>query len=313
MASGADAVRGLAFALAGFVILSLGDAVAKSMAGAWPGSAVAALRYCFGAVGLAIAVAIVHGRAGFVVPRPGLQLLRGAAVAAATFGFFIGVQHMPLADATSIIFVSPMITALLSAVFLGERASRAAIVATLIAFAGVLVVLRPEVARLGWTAGFPLMSAFGMAVLMIANRKSAGLAPVLVMQLLVAGFAAPLLVIAAVVAHASGSTEFHIGWPDWSVVARCALIAVTATTAHLLIFVATMRVSAAVIAPMTYVQLLVAVTLGWLVFGDRPDLPTLAGAALIVGGGLYLWRSQRRPSSGTPARDPAPADQSTPR
>ena len=68
----------LAIALLGFATLSCGDAVVKSMAGAWPGSAVSALRYGFGALGLAIVVALRHGRAGFVLPRPALQIGRGA-------------------------------------------------------------------------------------------------------------------------------------------------------------------------------------------------------------------------------------------
>jgi len=47
------------------------------------------------------------------------------------------------------------------------------------------------------------------------------------------------------------------------------------------------------VAPMTYVQLLVAASLGWFLFGTTPDLSTFGGAALIVGGGLLLWRSQK--------------------
>jgi drug/metabolite transporter (DMT)-like permease len=46
---------------------------------------------------------------------------------------------------------------------------------------------------------------------------------------------------------------------------------------------------------MTYVQLLMAALLGWLAFGNRPDTPTFLGAALIVAGGLWLWRAQTAP------------------
>ena len=63
----------LLIAIGGFSLLSVGDAVVKSMAGEWPAPAVSALRYVFGALGLAVAVALRHGRAGFVFPRPWLQ------------------------------------------------------------------------------------------------------------------------------------------------------------------------------------------------------------------------------------------------
>ena len=77
------------------------------------------------------------------------------------------------------------------------------------------------------------------------------------------------------------------------VILKCGLVAFTATTGHLLIYSATVRASAAVVAPMTYVQLIVAAALGWAWFGHRPDGAMLGGAALIVMGGLWLWRSQK--------------------
>jgi drug/metabolite transporter (DMT)-like permease len=291
--SAPNARSALLLALGGFVSLSIGDAVVKSMAGAWPGTAVAALRYSFGALALAAIVAALHGRQGFRVPRPGLQFGRGAAVALATICFFMGVMAIPLADATAIQFTSPMLTGLLSVLVLGERAPRAVWGATLSAFAGVLIVLRPNLLALGPAAFWPLGAAFGMAWLMILNRKAAGLAPAVAMQLLLAMMAAPLLVAAALLAHLSAAPRFHIAAPDAIVVLKCAAVAVFATFGHLLIYAATVRASAAVVAPMTYVQLVVAMGLGWAWFGNAPDLPMLGGAALIVGGGLLLWRSQK--------------------
>jgi len=284
---------GLLLALCGFALLSVGDGVAKSMAGQWPGTAVAALRYVFGALGLTIAVAINHGRTGFVVPRPWLQFGRGAAVATATLCFFMGIQAMPLADATAIEFTNPMLTAILSAVLLKERASGAVWLATAIAFAGVLLVLRPNVATLGPVALYPLAAAFGMAFMMIFNRMAAGLAPILVMQWLIALMAAPVLIAGATAGHLSGLPAFHVPVPDWTIILRCAIVAAIGTVSHLLIYMATTRISAALTAPMVYVQMLVAVTIGWTIFGDVPDLVTIGGAALIIAGGLYLWRSQR--------------------
>jgi drug/metabolite transporter (DMT)-like permease len=284
-------------ALAGFAILSVGDAVVKSLAGQWPGTAVSALRYCFGAIGLAALVAARHGRAGFVAPRPWLQLGRGAAVAVATLCFFMGVMAMPLADATAIQFTSPIITAMLAPLVLRERSPAAVWLATLLAFAGVMVVLRPNLLALGAVALYPLGAAFGMSWLMMLNRKAAGAAPVMVMQFLLAAAAAPLLVAAAALLGASGGSVFAIDAPSLEVVLKCLFVAVSATTGHSLIFAAALRANAASVAPMTYVQLLVAAGIGWAWFGEAPDFATFAGAALIIAGGLWLWRAQKEPAA----------------
>lgn len=289
------------WALAGFACLSVGDGLVKSMAGEWPGTAVSALRYAFGMLGLGIAIAITRGWAGFRCPRPWVQVGRGVAVSVATLGFFFGVQAMPLADATAIQFTSPMLTVLLSALLLGERASRVAIIATLVAFAGVLIVLRPNVMALGFVALIPVGAALGMAFLMILNRMAVGSAPALLIQFLAAAFATPILLAAATLGELSGIRALHISWPDWTIVARCAGVAFTGTTSHLLIYLATTRANAATIAPMCYVQILVALTIGRIFFGDLPDIVTMGGVTLIIAAGLWLFRSQKEPVvEGTP-------------
>lgn len=285
--------RALLIALAGFFLLSVGDAVVKTMAGQWSGSGIALLRYSIGAIGLAVYVSLAYGRSAFRLPKPWLQAGRGAAVAVATFGFFMGVMVMPLADATAIVFTSPVWTVILSFIFLRERPSPAVLVSILLASAGVLLILRPNVLELGLEAFFPLLAAVAMSCLMILNRRAAGLAPAMVMQMLVAVMAVPVLLALAVAGHLSGEPRLAIATPEWSVVLRCALVAVTATLGHWCIFRATERASAATIAPMTYVQLLVATGAGLVLFGDVPTLPKAAGALLIIAGGLWLWARQR--------------------
>jgi drug/metabolite transporter (DMT)-like permease len=289
---------GLLLALCGFACLSVGDAIVKSMAGHWPGTAVSALRYFYGMSGLAVAIALIEGRRGFAVPRPWVQLGRGVAMTIASLGFFLAVQRMPLADATAIQFTSPMLTAILSAVLLREKAPATAWGATALAFAGVLIVLQPNVLALGLAALLPLMGASGMALLLTFNRMAAGSASVLAMQFLVAAAATPLLLAAAVVGHLSGAPALHVPVPDWTVLVKCALVAGTGTFGHLMIYMATTRASAAVTAPMVYVQLLMATTIGWLWFADAPDWTTLVGGALTIAGGLWLWHSQREPVAG---------------
>lgn len=288
-----SARSGLLYALCGFALLAMGDAVIKSIAGAWPGTAVAALRYAIGAMGLGTVLFLKEGRQGFALPMPKVQLLRGFSVALATICFFSAIFLMPLADATAIGFTSPMITVIFSAIFLNERTRATKWLAIVIAFGGVLLIMRPNVAELGWVALLPLVAAMSMAIMMIGNRAVAGAGTPLLMQFLVASVATPFILAAALIGHFSGVEALHVGMPDWTIIARCTLVAVTASFAHWLVFMATTRASAAEIAPMTYVQLLIAIGLGIILFGDWPDLTSLVGAGIIIASGLILWRGSR--------------------
>lgn len=285
---------GVLFALAGFTCLSIGDAVVKTMAGMWPPTAIAATRYVIGAMALSALLFARRGPTAFRPPAPTLQAMRGFGVAIATACFFAAIFVMPLADATAITFTSPMLTGLLAAVLLGEPARRETWFATIAAFCGVLIVLRPNFIELGFSSLLPLLSALGMSLLVIGNRAVAGMATPLAMQVFVALAAAPVLVTIALAGHLSGMPRLHIGQLHWSVLVRCIFVACSASLAHWLIFLGTTRAGAAAIAPMTYVQLIVATLLGWLLFGDKPDAVAMLGATIIVGAGLYLWYAARR-------------------
>lgn len=282
---------GLVLALAGFALLSLGDSVIKSMAGLWSPIGIAALRFTIGALGLSAMLALREGWAGFWPRRPLLQLARGACLAGATLTFFSSLFVMPLSEATALVFLAPILTALLSGPLLGETVRRQTYAASALAFAGVLVVLRPNVAEFGLVALLPVCAALFMALLMVANRASAGHGSALSMQAHMAIVAAPILAAAAMIGHATDLPVLALKWPPAEVWRGCAIVAFTASTAHWLIFQGTMRAGAALVAPMTYVQIVVAGGIGWWWFGERPDAIAFLGAVMIIGAGLYLWRS----------------------
>jgi drug/metabolite transporter (DMT)-like permease len=285
---------GLLYACAGFCTLSIGDAIIKGMTGAWPAPAMAATRYVVGTALLAFLLARKEGVAALALPRDKLQWLRGVAISTSAIGMFLAVWIMPLAEATTIAFTQPIITSLLAMVFLKEKAQRETWLATLAAFVGVFIVLRPNFESAGWAVMLPLMGATGMAVTIIANRAVTGRATVLTMQYYMSVTAMIFLLAVTAMGHFSGVERFAVSVPHWSVVARCALIGVTATLAQWLIFMGTVRAGAATVAPMTYGQLLMAVMLGWLFFGDVPDILASLGAAIIICAGLFLWYAARR-------------------
>lgn len=284
-----DDRSGLLLALSGFALLSVGDAIIKTMAGQWSPLAVAALRFAIGATVLSALLLVSEGPGAFRPRKPWLQVARGACLAGATLCFFSAIFAMPLADAMAIAFVSPIFVSLFSGPLLGEKVRPVVWLVSLVALGGVALILRPNLAELGLVALLPLASAFFFALMVVANRASAGQGSALSMQAFIALWATPFLVVAALIGDYSSLPSLAIGTPDWTVVARCVLVAITASAAHWMAYMGTMRAGAATIAPTTYVQIIVATTLGYLIFGDVPDTPTLAGAAIIIGAGLFLW------------------------
>ncbi len=285
-----DQRAGLLYALAGFTLLSSGDAVIKSMADLWPPIAVAALRFSIAAIALSAILWAKEGRAAFRPQKPWLQLVRGLALAGATACFFSAIFVMPLAETTALVFVSPFFVAMLSGPLLNEKPVWQTYLVSAIAFVGVLMILRPNLAAIGPAAVLPIFAALFMAIMVIANRAVAGQGSSLSMQAFVAMVAAPVLTMLAFIGKASPIEALHFGWPEPQVVLRCTVVAVSATCAHWLIYIGTTKASAALVAPMSYVQILVAIVLGWLLFGDWPDALTIVGSAIIIGAGLVLWR-----------------------
>ena len=284
---------GLLYALAGFATLSIGDAIIKGMSGEWPAPAMALTRYAVGTAILAIMMLRSHGAGALALPKDRLQWIRGIAISMSAICMFLAVWLMPLAEATTIAFTQPIITAVLAIILLGEPTRLSTWLASLAAFGGVFIVLRPGFDSLGWGVLFPLGGALAMAVVIITNRKVHGRASVLAMQYYMSVTAMLFLILVTTVGHFSGVESFKMHWPHWSIVARCAFIGCSATVAQYLIYMGTAKAGAGTVAPMTYGQLLVAVALGWIFFADAPDGVGMIGAAIIIGAGLYLWHEGR--------------------
>lgn len=286
--------NGFLIAVAGFALLSCGDAVIKSMAGQWPVPAIAALRFALAVPLLAAVIWTQEGSKGFAIQRPSIQVGRGVMLSASSLLFFASLSVMPLAEATSIVFVSPVITAIMSALLLKEPMNARAWLATPLSLAGVALVLRPNLAELGLLALLPLAAALFFSFMIILNRLAAGTGSPMALQWAMVSVAAPLVFLFACISNMTGSESMAITWPETSIILRCAVVAVSASVAHWLIFNGTVRASAADAAQAVYVQLPVALLIDALVFSHLPDWMAMLGAALIIAAGIGMWRAQRK-------------------
>ena len=240
------------------------------------------------------------GRARAAAPEPFEKMTpTSAATGSSAVGTSLAVWIIPLSTATTIFFTQPMITAVLAAVLLGERARSSTWIATLAAFGGVFLALWPNFGTAGWGVLLPVVGGAGRSGGVIANRKAQGRGSILAMQYYMSVTALIVLTTATIAGHFS-LENFQVEVPHWSVLARCAIIGLTATVAQLLIFMGTVKAGAGTVAPMTYGQLLMATVLGYLFFNDTPDAIAFVGAAIIIGAGLFLWWKGRAPEPAKP-------------
>lgn len=226
-----------------------------------------------------------------------LHLLRGTVVALMALLFFWAIMRLPLAEAIALSFIAPLIALYLAALLLGERIGRHAIGASLLGLVGVGVILSGRVrgdydpdALLG--AGAVLLSAVLFAWNLILQRQQAQLAsPIEV------AFFQHLVMLGVFL----GAAPFLAIVPPVSAIPLIMLAAGLAFTSLAALAWAYARAEAQRLIPVEYSAFLWASIFGWLAFGERLTLTTVAGAVLIVAGCLI---AARNPSAELPHVEP---------
>jgi drug/metabolite transporter (DMT)-like permease len=276
--------RGIALILASTVFLGASDATAKYLSTTLPSIEIAWIRFLVFA--LIMVPAMVPGSPLYAMhsERRGLQVMRGVALLGSSLFFISGLRFLPIAEASATGFVAPLFVTALSIFFLGERVGVRRWLATAVGLIGVLIILRPGTSAFHAAAFFPLVSALAWACTLIMTRMMSGrehaittmtyssIAGVCVLTALV-----PLVWVA----------------PSWRDIALGVFIGVASTAGQWIVVLAFRYADASVLAPFSYTQLLWVSFLGFVVFGEVPDIWTVTGAAFIVASGLYTAHRER--------------------
>ncbi len=273
------------FMLAG-VLLSLLDTTAKYVVRDHSLFLVVWARY---AGQMAIVTPFARHRAGAEFWRTRhlkMQILRSLCLVAATCFFFGGLRFLPLAENSAISFISPVLIVLAAIPILGERPTRARWIAVGIGFAGVLVMLRPGSSVLQPAALLPIGAAATNALYQVLTRRVSG--DSIYTTLFYSGLVGTVLFTLAL---PWGLDQESIGWREGGLIL---LLGVLAGTAHWLLTASFLAAPASLLTPFSYVQLLWATLLGWLVFNQLPDAGSALGMAIIVSSGLFLAVAERR-------------------
>ncbi len=284
-------LAGMAAMLAGVASFAFMDAGLKLLTAHYPSAEVAALRG-LSALPVVFVWALYAGGVGQLVRvRWPLHIIRGVLSVFMMITFTFALKQLSLAKAYALFFVAPLLIAVLSIFMLGERVRRVQWLAIVVGFAGVLIVLKPGTIGFGWVGtlavlGTAVCYSLSSILVRIIGRTDSTQSMIFWMTCMLA----------------IGATL--IALPGWQPISRdhwpiILGVAVTGAIGQWGITEAFKRAPAASVAPLEYSGLAWVMVIDLLVWSVWPEWTTLAGAAVIIGSGLYLLRFESRRTAQT--------------
>lgn len=230
-----------------------------------------------------------HGWSLLKSTQPRIQTGRSILLLTATISYFTALGHVPLATAAIIGFTSPFVVTALSTPILGEQVGWRRWGAVLVGFVGAVIVLRPGTGALHPLAGLVLITAFCYGLYQIYTRKISG-----------SDKAATTITYTALVGAIVSSIAVPFFWQTPQTLKQVVLLSVLGMVGglgHYFVVRAFQYAQASLLAPMAYGQIVGATLLGFIIFGELPDIWTWVGTSIIISCGLYIGYRERAASS----------------
>jgi drug/metabolite transporter (DMT)-like permease len=285
-----DVPRGIVLMIVATILFAGASAASKWLVGEYPVGEVLFLRSLSSLIAGAAVILPVSGLSVFATSRPRDHILRGMSQSISQLSLLLAFSLMPLAGAVAINFSSPLFAALVSIVWLRERAGFARWAALLIGFVGVLIVTNPGANSLTLGALFALINAIMYGTVTIAVRgmtRTESANTLVIWQLTILAIFHSFLL--------------FFGW-RWPTPLDAAMLFGTGFTNAIGQWFWTKALHlapAAAVTPFYYLMLVWSLMIGFLVWGDIPTPSLLIGSAIVVATGLFLFlreaRLQRRP------------------
>lgn len=284
----ANRLKGILLMCAAVTMFSVLDATAKYLVGPkeLPVLQVAWARFFFHVLLTLIVLGPLATPRLMRSARPLHQWLRGLLLLGATGFNFAAVKYLQLDQTVTIFFLAPLVVAALAGPLLGEWVGWRRLLAILSGFLGVILVVRPGFGGIHWAVAFSFAAVASYALYNITTRYVAAFDSHEVTQ-----FYTPLAGLALILPFALFSWVWPADALTWALLASLGL---TGGFGHWLLILAHRHAPAPVLAPFVYAGLISMITLGWLIFGDAPSWWTLAGGAVVIGSGLYLFYRERQ-------------------
>lgn len=219
-------------------------------------------------------------------------ILLGGLIATSTVLLYFGVMHLPLANNIALFFIEPLLLTIISVFWLKEKIITKQWLALIAGFIGVLIVLRPNWSAYGIYSFYPIGAAICYAVYLSLVREIKEKDAVLLQ--FYSSFVAFCLLSILVLLGSFDILSLDITLPNLREWGWIAILGVSTTIVYLLFITAFHHSNASTLAPFQYMEIITASLLGWLIFEHIPDIFTLIGTIVIVGAGLYIFKTQRR-------------------
>jgi drug/metabolite transporter (DMT)-like permease len=275
---------GIAWFFAHQIIGVANDVIMKLMGQNLGVSQVVFMRFLFAT--LSMLPVMLGSKGSFKTSRLPLHFARSVLLAGGIWLYVLGLSIAPIAVVTTLNFTIPLFTLVLATAFLKEKVELVRWVATLVGFAGVMVVLQP-----GGVAFNPqwlcvLVSAAMFSSLDVLNKKFVGEESFWAMIFYTAFFTACITAVPAAMSWVAPTLS------------QCGLLALLGGGANALLFCILKSfsyVDASALAPFRYTELLLSAGVGFLLFSEIPAASTLLGAFIIVPSTLFVvWQENRR-------------------
>jgi len=244
---------------------------------------IAFFRCVFGALFLSGMVARA-GLDALRTARPELHVLRAVLNAASMLAFFYALTLEPLAKLSALMFTSPLFAALGAALILGEKMGPARLGGLLMGFAGAAMIMRPGFETISPGVWLALLSSatWGAALVLIKHQSKTE------SSLTIAIYAAILLL----PFNGAAAAIFWV-WPSLEMLAWCAGIGLLGTIGQIALGEAFRRADATVVLPFDFTKLIWAAFVGYVLFGEVPDVWTWAGGTVIFAATLFIAYRER--------------------
>ncbi|WP_162707062.1 DMT family transporter [Phyllobacterium sophorae] len=215
-----------------------------------------------------------------------MTVLRVIGEVVGTVSFLVALVHVPLALTSAILQALPLVVTMGAAMFFGEPVGWRRWVAIAVGFTGVLIIVRPGNDGVSPYIFLVVITVIFAALRDLATRKVPKAIPVLMISALTS--VGVSLAGVAMIGPLGGWTPMTLTNTLLLTLAACCVI-----VAYHFIILAMREGEISFVAPFRYTSLIWAIVLGFLFFGDLPDLPMIIGSIIVIGSGLYTLYRER--------------------